>query len=443
MNDETDLESLVREHISAKRSAISPPAEFHGSIIRRLKQGPRSPFRTRPLRQLALATALLAFAALLAVGFSLLRAARDSSNSGQATPLPTPLLGIPLRLVSIHMVTSTVGWADGRLQDRAGVFRTTDGGATWRQVIVPASGQVPYFVDQSHGWSLQVTSGALNGSASRAVVLRTRDGGQTWEEGEPFTIERAGGDIRFIDLEHGWLVVFLPGGSGQSAEAIYRTIDGGVHWEKVAVSPSIPVQPTRGSLPFLCLKNGVSFVNASTGWATGTCPGHGPFFYRSDDGGRTWYQQPLPAPPDEAQVLSSCTCGTSLPQFVSSQTGFVLVGGQHPILYVTKDGGTTWVPSKLPVGIVVSEVVFSDPNNGWFIGSKVEPDQTTSLYTTHDSGKTWAPVTPSQDLRSTVIRFVTARDGWALSTDASRPRLLRTADGGWTWAELEPVALKG
>ena len=70
-------------------------------------------------------------------------------------------------LNDVFFVDGTYGWAAG-----TGVWKTTDGGATWRRIPVLAGTTLRriVFADRNRGWAL--------GHDNR--VLRTEDGGETW-----------------------------------------------------------------------------------------------------------------------------------------------------------------------------------------------------------------------------------------------------------------------
>jgi photosystem II stability/assembly factor-like uncharacterized protein/nitrous oxidase accessory protein NosD len=107
-------------------------------------------------------------------------------------------------LNGVHFVNDKTGWVTGSHR----VYKTTDGGVTWRVVLEQGAGDV-FFVD------------ALNGWAAARYVLRTIDGGETWaaiDAGTRFAVA----DLHFTDARHGWSV----GAAGH----ISRTTDGGVTW---------------------------------------------------------------------------------------------------------------------------------------------------------------------------------------------------------------------
>lgn len=351
-----------------------------------------------------------------------------SATTPPATPSPSPTPPVEtLSLQAIHMFTVTDGWADGSVgtEQQRGVFRTADGGKTWLNATPTfeqdGSLASSFFLDLASAWVAARMPGPGGGGAQTVQVFSTADGGQNWAGGLPFSIGGGfPGNLDFVDAQHGWLMVGLGVAAGSEAVALYATDDGGGTWERVMLASGLPEESTPGALPFGCNKSGVGFANASTGWATGFCPGGDPFFFMSQDGGRTWQRQTLPPPAElPAGALSDCQCEVSPPTFTSSQTGYFTVQGfvsaaEAAILYVTQDAGATWQPRILPVNRVLGSPEFVDAQYGW-----VTDGQTISA--TQDGGQTWLPVSeaPSPTLQGN-LDFISPSNGWATSGRWSR-----------------------
>ena len=105
----------------------------------------------------------------------------------------------------------------------------------------------------------------------------------------------------------------VPGQGAMNSEPvdIYQTTDGGKNWIKTAVANQKNVSASEstnlpaGTLPYEGIKNGLSFVNSSTGWITGYAPRVGyQWIFVTNNGGQTWVHQELPVPKDVAQYTS-------------------------------------------------------------------------------------------------------------------------------------------
>jgi photosystem II stability/assembly factor-like uncharacterized protein len=383
------------------------------------------------------------------------------------TPTPSISVGPPsivpagqlLKLTSIHMMTPAKGWATGSamagivssvsLPAIGDVFHTDDGGTDWHLIspngVAPDSVNAVYFLDASNAWivvstafspTVGITSTA--GISSTALMAyRTEDGGQTWQGGEPFAVSGKGpGILDFVDTQYGWLMMSLGVAAGSEGVEILKTDDSGAHWKQVSLTSGLPGPSTANNLPLGCDKNGMAFVNASTGWVTGTCPGGAIFLYMSQDGGQTWQPQVPPPPPgDPADLFSDCQCAVDPPLFVSAQNGVMVItifqANQGSYLYTTDDGGKTWMPRDLPVTQLFGGPDFFDANDGMISDGQ-------RFFVTNDGGQTWAQLgtlpAPGQNLIGG-LDFVDENNGWV--TDGQH--LYVTHNGSQTWITIIPV----
>jgi photosystem II stability/assembly factor-like uncharacterized protein len=179
------------------------------------------------------------------------------------------------------------------------------------------------------------------------------------------------------------------------------------------------------------------FVNASTGWVTGTVFVNTlAWLYVTHDGGSTWNQQTLPLPPNvppsqlviQPPTFFSATDGLLPVRFADSLTNKDIAA----VIYVTYDGGMTW-HTTTPVSAALSSSQFLDMRHGWLTDG-------THLFVTSNGGQHWATLTPSANFkRITLLDFVSETTGWAISHQgAASSFLLKTTDGGRTWTQITP-----
>lgn len=368
------------------------------------------------------------------------------------TPAPTP---IPKRdFDTIHMIDAMTGWATTRLYlytPGGYTLRTTDGGMHWKDVSPRytlthnvAEGLATYFLSASTAWLV----------TSHNDVFRTTDGGQTWQD-LSYAIAPSGmlvSQITFIDPQHGWMlfaVTDTPVGHVALGDDIdmFRTTDGGVTWTKVtSTGTSASPNTAPGHLPLGDSSWGISFVNASTGYATYEYPYPGTTqpiqFYSTRDGGFTWSQQTLrtPFPANVFETLS--------PTFFSANDGilpvmlFTTTNQEGTDFYVTHDGGVTWSSTTLfsatidiSAGLLTAtaKVGFTDMNHGWIVSAR--DDQ---LYTTSDGAHDWSTISISPStLTIFYLDFVSSQLGLAIGPLGNDgPYLFRTEDGGYTWTQV-------
>lgn len=334
------------------------------------------------------------------------------------------------RLLSLHMINSTTGWA----LSEHGVLRTMDGGLQWKNVT-PADAMITResianFLTVPLAW---IATPQGNGTTSQ--IVRTVDGGQTWQQSTVPAVELR--QMTFVDAQHGWILAGW-GTEGGAAEAVmvFRTTDGGKTWRNVSSAlPASTDTPPPGQLPFGGRKSGIQFLNASTGWITGTVGANDlAWLYVSHDGGATWYQHsllPPPGVPPAQLTLSSPTLFSPTDGILPVIFSDVLTGrGLATDIYVTHDGGATWT-STTPLPPASVAIDFADEQHGWATDG-------VNLYRTSDGGQEWVKLSPGASFKQvTSLDFVSGTLGWAMSGRGKNSSLLlKTTDGGGTWTPI-------
>jgi len=386
----------------------------------------RAPFtEARPWqRRLSLIAAALVVALLVSSLLLVLsRSHRGSIGSTSATPI-----GGLNTLLSLHMIDASTGWA---LTGQA-VLRTTDGGVHWKNVTPPGTTLTQSSIADFGTASMASTATPQPGGAS-IQILHTVDGGQTWQQATiqmPFPRQ-----ISFIDPQHGWVLAAVrPLGGAAEPVGVFRTTDGGKTWANVATVLFADATPPD-RLPYGGQKSGMRFLDASTGWVTGTVSSSNlAWLYVTHDGGSTWHQQSLLMPPGvpSSQLL------------VLSPTFFSPVDGILPVIfsnvntgseiataiYATHDGGNTW-QSTTPLPVALRILSFADTQHWWASDGTV-------LYSTADGGKRWLKLSPAAVFKNIAqLDFVSDKVGWAISlTTSQASSLLKTIDGGRTWTTI-------
>ena len=170
-----------------------------------------------------------------------------------------------------------------------GIYKSTDAGATWIHIGLPKAGQISRI--KIHPTNPDIAyvgvQGQIWGPNKERGVYRTTDGGETWQQVLSIDAQTGATDLRMDPTnprilyaamwEHGrkpWYVL-----SGGTAGGIFKSTDAGDSWEKL----------TNG-LPELIGKIGVdvSASNPNRLYAiVEAMPGEGGL-YRSDDGGASW-----------------------------------------------------------------------------------------------------------------------------------------------------------
>jgi photosystem II stability/assembly factor-like uncharacterized protein len=333
----------------------------------------------------------------------------------------------------LRMLDSSRGYAlSGDDPARYRLLSTSDGGRSWRQVTaVHPSGPLS-ILGPARWFSTSLGQGVF-------AVERSDDGGRTWHRSASFRDPRGetAGQPFALDARHLFLAVDEGAAAGSQSQALYTSSNGGRRWRFVSRTSS--AEP--GALPFGCDKSGFGFATVSRGWAGGYCAGGAPFFYRTDDGGRTWRRQALPAP-------RLCACETSAPAFFSSTVGAVFIsgfaanGGGKPFVHVlwTHDGGTHWRGSGPPLGRAET-VSFVDARSVWITGQK--PGNLRAPFDlvarTDDAGVHWRVTKLPFDAGNVGFDALSSTTAYAYSSNV----ILVTRDGGRTWRRIHAAMIAG
>ena len=173
-----------------------------------------------------------------------------------------------------------------------GMYRSTDGGATWRHLGLEDTRHIAQVrVDPRNADRVYVAApGHAFGPNPTRGVFRSEDGGKSWTR-VLFVDDSSGAIDLALDPANPrvlyaaiWKFQRLPwtfsAGGGKSG--LWKSSDGGDTWTDITASPGLPPRPL-GRIGLA-----VSPANPSRLWASVEAPDSAGGIFRSDDAGSTW-----------------------------------------------------------------------------------------------------------------------------------------------------------
>lgn len=168
-----------------------------------------------------------------------------------------------------------------------GVYKSTDGGANWQLVGLAERGQIPKI--RVHPTNPDIAWVAVQGNIwapnEARGIFKTTDGGATWRHvlkvnpqtgAADLAIDPRNPRILYASMwHHGRTPWFVK--SGGEGGGIYKSTDGGEHWERLS-----------GGLPELVGKVGIDVSAANPKRLFAIVEADQGGLYRSDDGGESW-----------------------------------------------------------------------------------------------------------------------------------------------------------
>ncbi len=381
------------------------------------------------------------------------------------TPIATLKSGQAVPLVNIHMMDDSSGWG---IEENGHIVHTNDGATTWDDVTPPQGAYYEngfFALDSQTAWATPYCLGYNFGGGNlyyceeinQTTLWTTHDGGNTWFASAPICLNSGCNDsisssgdgsllpesIRFIDSQHGWLVISRGSGMNQNRYNSFYTSDGGKNWDfLISAWTNDMISGSIAALESLDEKNTFLFTNQVHGaWAE---VGNDLWYSQSNDGGKNWNEDihfTLSTNPIADPVWDTVDCGTieskAIPPLVldlTQECSFfnetTRIRSYYFVHLHSENGGTTWNYWQQ-----MGDVEFINAKTGWQMVSK--SGNLREIQQTHDGGLTWSAIKTVE--WDGTLNFINAQIGYALAYDEGVMAVVYTADGGQTW-ELKTQA---
>lgn len=336
-----------------------------------------------PPRFLAIAVAATCLTSGAMVGPAVAQQARQTAQGGDAASSYTWHVKSTRsrdEFRGLAAVSRDVAWVSG---ETGTVLRTTNRGASWRDVSPPAAAGRALRDIEAFGTQQAVTLSIGKGRQSR--IFSTSDGGQTWTE-------------------------------------VFRNVDPGAFYDCMAFS-----------------HDGIGLALSD--------PVDGYFrLARSTNFGKTWHVESThgmpPALANEFAFAASGTCIISGP----GHRFWFATGGTHPRVFTSADGGLHWSVTRTPMrggaAAGIYSIAFRNPHHGVVVGGDYTDETNGARAAAHtvDGGRSWKlSARQVGGYRSGVSFLPSGRSVVAVGPTGSDV----STDGGRTWSGFDTARYDG
>ena len=240
----------------------------------------------------------------------------------------------------------------GNIQPGDGVYKSTDAGKTWTHVGFAASQAISKIrIHPTNPQIVYVASfGRYGAPSDERGIFKSTDGGTTWRRtlfrdtrtgGVDIAIDPHNPNVMFAALWEAYRVEYQMS-SGGPGSGLFKSTDGGEHWTEITRNPGLP----RGVVG----KIGVAISGADNNRIYAIVENENGGLFSSDDGGGTWklvnegrnlrqrafYYTHVTADPKEKDTVYVLNVGT----FKSTDGGKTMVnfaGGDSHDLWIDPD----------------------------------------------------------------------------------------------------------
>jgi photosystem II stability/assembly factor-like uncharacterized protein len=342
-----------------------------------------------------------------------------STNGGQSwnrinTGIPSKAF---VRSLSVDPTVSSTIYGSYIVDGGWGIIKSTDRGETWRVINdgLPSGSRLigsNILIDPYVPATLY--AGYLNFITGIGGVVKSTDGGETWAAADT---GRGMIDITVLTADPVDAATLY---TAAGTDGLFKSVDSGASWNKM-VDP-LPGQYVRSLV--------VDFVSRSTLYAVADRTDGCYNLFKSTDGGANWGSAGPRGNGCEFYPSSYLTMDPADPS-----TLYMGGGGWFDDAFgaKTNNGGTSWAPLSVPMGMRVNTLVVDGANsNTLYEGSWA------GLFKSPDGGTTWIDLALALSVNTLALNPTNPNVLYA-ATQGSYPvttgfgGLFKSTDGGTTW----------
>ena len=294
-------------------------------------------------------------------------------------------------------VLAATGFISG---DNQPLYRSKDGGMTWKQRALTEAGYKQWRRTASSADGTKLVA-----AASGSYIYTSTDSGETWVQ------RTSAGTLQWSGLAcsaDGSVIIASPAG-----QLLRLSTDGGANWTTISAAGSLVWYGVG------CSANGQTLAACST-----------TFVWLSTDRGVTWTQQTALG----SRTWENIACS-------SDGTKIFTCSSTNTTIYRTIDSGANW-----------SAVLTIQPNPGSnylsgiacsYDGTRIYVTTRFSIYVSTDSGTTWTRrlVKWSTTIANLFYYITCSADGMVAYAVKANETIWKTDDGGITWRDINPPSV--